>query len=92
MKKKRNSPEQIVKLLERGSEMIAAGKTVDVVAGELGISTATWYTWKKQYGEMDVKQLAKLKELESENALLKRLLATAEMDKAILKDIAEGNF
>ena len=92
MKKKRHSPEQIVKMLERGEQMIASGKTVDVVAGELGISAPTWYTWKKQYGSMNVEQLEELKKLKAENARLKQLLADAELAKAILKDVAEGNF
>ena len=92
MKKKRHSPEQIVKLLERGEQMIADGKTVDVVAGELGISVPTWYAWKKQYGSMNAEQLSELKQLKAENARLKQLLADAELAKAILKDIAEGNF
>ena len=92
MKKKHHTPEQIVKLLAEGREKIASGKSVEVVAGEIGISVPTWYSWKKQYGQMDAAHLTKLKGLEAENALLKKLLATAEMDKAILKDIAEGNF
>ena len=92
MKKKRHSPEQIVKMLERGEQMIASGKTVDVVAGELGISAPTWYTWKKQYGSMNAEQLDEMKRLKVENARLKQLLADAHLEKAILKDIAEGNF
>jgi len=92
MKKKRHSPEQIVKMLERGEQMIAGGKTVDVVAGELGISAPTWYVWKKQYGSMNAGQLEELKKLRTENARLKELLADAELAKAILKDVAEGNF
>jgi putative transposase len=92
MKKKRHSPEQIVKLLERGEQLIASGKTIDVVAGDLGISTPTWYAWKKQYGAMNAEQLSELKSLKAENARLKQLLADAELSKAILKDIAEGNF
>ena len=58
MKKKRHTPEQIVKLLERGEQLIASGKTVDVVAGELGISVPTWYAWKKHYGSMNAEQLS----------------------------------
>jgi len=92
MKKKRHSPEQIVKLLERGQQLIAQGKTVDVVAGELGVSVPTWYAWKRQYGSMSAEQLEELKKIKAENARLKQLLADAELEKAILKDIAEGNF
>lgn len=92
MKKKRHSPEQIVKLLERGQQMIADGKTVDVVAGELGISAPTRYEWKRKYGSMSATQVEELKTLKDENARLKHLLADAELAKAILKDVAEGNF
>jgi putative transposase len=92
MKKKRHSPEQIVKMLERGEQMIVDGKTVDTVAGELGISAPTWYAWKKQYGSMNAEQLDELKKLKAENARLKELLADTELAKAILKDVAEGNF
>ena len=92
MKKKRHTPEQIVKMLERGEQLIKGGKTVDVVAGELGISVPTWYAWKKQYGSMNAEQLDEMKRLKAENARLKQLLADAELAKAILKDVAEGNF
>jgi len=92
MKKKRHTPEQIVKMLERGEQMIASGKTIDVVAGELGISAPTWYAWKKQYGSMNAEQLDEMKKLKAENARLKQLLADAELAKAILKDVASGNF
>lgn len=92
MKKKRHTPEQIVKLLERGEQMIKDGKAVDVVAGELGIAVPTWYAWKRQYGAMNAEQLDEMKRLKAENARLKQLLADAELSKAILKDVAEGNF
>lgn len=92
MKKKRHSPEQIVRMLGRGEQMIREGKTVDVVAGELGISAPTWYAWKRQYGSMNAEQLDEMKGLKAENARLKQLLAEAELSKAILKDVAEGNF
>lgn len=92
MKKKRHTPEQIVRLLEKGDQLIADGKTVDQAARELGISSATWYSWKKEFGTMTVDQLRELKDIKKENAELKRLLAEAELQKAILKRVAEGNF
>jgi putative transposase len=92
MKKKRHSPEQIVRMLQRGEQMIKDGKTVDVVATELGISAPTWYAWKRQYGSMNAAQLDELKKLKAENARLKQLLADAELSKAILRDVAEGNY
>ena len=58
----------------------------------LGITDATYFRWRKEYGGMKVDQAKRLKALEQENARLKRLLADAELDKAILKEAAKGNF
>ena len=56
------------------------------------IAESTWHRWLAQYGGMKANDAKRLKELESENARLKKLLAEAELDKAMLKEIAEGNF
>lgn len=58
----------------------------------LGVNKITYYRWRKEYGGMKVEQAKRLKDLEKENAQLKRLLADAELDKAILREAAEGNF
>ena len=58
----------------------------------LGITDATYFRWRKEYGGMKVDQAKRLKALEQENARLKRLLADAELDKAILREAAKGNF
>ena len=58
----------------------------------LGVTKIAYYRWRKEYGGMKVGQAERLKDLEKENARLKRLLADAELDKAILREAAEGNF
>lgn len=91
-KRKRRKPEQIVKAIQEGEAMLAAGKTAGEVFQKLEISEATWCRWKKQYGGMKSDEAKRLRELEVENQRLKELLADAELDKKILKMAAEGNF
>ena len=59
---------------------------------KLGVAEQTYYRWKQEYGGLRMDQAKRLKELEKENARLKRLLADAELDKAILREVASGNF
>lgn len=89
---KRHSPGQIVEKLRSGDAMLNAGKTVAEVIQFLGVSEQTYYRWRNQYGGMKSEEAKRLKELEIENARLKRLLADAELDKAMLKEIASGNW
>ncbi len=89
---KRHSPEQIIRKLRQAEAKLASGSTVSEVARELGISEATFHRWKNQYGGMSTSEAKRLKELESENARLKRLLAEKELDIDILKEVSRGNF
>lgn len=89
---KRHSPEQIVQKLRDGDAMLNAGKSVAEVVQHLGVSEQTYYRWKNQYGGMKSEEAKRLKALEVENAKLKKLLAEAELDKAMLKEIASGNW
>ena len=91
-KRKRRKPEQIVKAIQEGEAMMAAGKTEAEVFQTLEISVTTWERWKKLYGGMKSDEAKRLRELEVENQRLKELLAEAELDKKILKMAAEGNF
>lgn len=91
-KRKRHSPEQIVAKLRDADAMLNAGKEVADVLQKLEISEATYSRWRNQYGGMKSEEAKRLKQLEIENARLKKLLAEAELDKAMLKDIAQGNF
>ena len=83
MKAKRFTEEQIISVLK---EAEAGAKTKDLCRKH-GISDATFYNWKAKYGGMTVSEARRLKELEAENAKLKRLLADAELDKSALKDL-----
>ena len=85
-KRKRHSPEQIVEKLREADALLNAGQTIGQVLQRLGVSAATFHRWRTQYGGMKAQEAKRLKELEAENARLKRLLADAELDKAILKE------
>jgi len=91
-KRKRRSPEQVVKALAEGESMLGAGKVSAEVYQKLGVAESTWMRWKQQYGGMKSDEAKRLRELEVENRHLKELLAEAEVDKRILKVAAEGNF
>jgi len=88
VKRKRNSAEEIVKKLRQAQLEIGRGATVDQVSRKIGITEQTYYRWKREYGGMEVDQLAKLKELERENGRLKKIVAEQAMDIDALKEIA----
>ena len=71
---------------------LATGKTVGMVSRELGISEQTYYRWRKEFGGMKVEQARHLKDVERENAQLKRAVANLTLDKLILEEAAKGNF
>ena len=89
-RRKRHKPEQIIKKLRKADAMLAAGKEIGQVCQALGVSEATFHRWRNQYGGMKAEEAKRLKELEGENKRLKKLLAEAELDKAILKESLEG--
>lgn len=78
--------------LRRADELTAAGKTQEEIAGELEVSAATLYNWRRQYGGMDTDAAKELKELREQNSRLKRLLADAELEKDALREVARGKF
>ena len=88
----RHTPEQIVNKLRQADVEISSGKTVDQVCKVIGVTVQTYYRWRKEFGGMKTNQAKRLKELERENARLKKLAADLSLDKAMLKEIAEGNF
>jgi len=89
---KRHTPEQIIRKLREADTMLAAGKTIGQAVQALEVSEQTFHRWRKQYGGMKAEEAKRLKELEQENKRLKKLLAEAELDKAILKEVLEGNY
>ena len=92
MARKKYSPEQVIRMLREAEVELAQGDAVDAVCKKLGITKNTYYRWRKEYGGLKVDQAKRLKELEQENARLKRLVADKELDIAILREVAEGNF
>jgi len=92
MAKKRMNVEQIIQKLREAELELARGQTVAQMVKKLGVTEQTYYRWRKEYGGLRTDQAKRFKELEQENARLKRLLADAELDKAILREAASGNF
>jgi transposase-like protein len=89
---KRFSAEEIVNKLREADVLISQGKTITQVTKQIGITDQTYYRWRREYGGLKTDQAKRLKELERENARLKRLLADAEIDKAILREAASPNY
>src|SRR6201984_1043980 len=90
--RKRHSPEQVVRKLMAADRLLAEGKDTAAVCRELGVSEATYHRGRNQFGGLKGGDAKKLKNLERENATLKRLLADAEWEKDALREIAKGNF
>ena len=91
MPKKRFSAEQIVILLRQIEVLISQGKSAPIACRDAGISQQSYYRWRKEYGGLELDQARRLKDLEKENARLKRLVADLSLDKQVLKDLASGN-
>ena len=92
MAKKTFTPEQILFKLREVEVRVGQGETVASVCRSIGVTEQTYYRWRKQYGGMGTEQLKRLKELEKENARLKRVVADLSLEKAILAEVAKGNF
>jgi putative transposase len=92
MPKKTFTPEQIGGKLRQIEVLIGQGKKVPLACREAGIVEQTFYRWRKEYGGLQIEQARKLKELQKENAQLRRAVADLTVEKQVLKDIAEGNF
>ena len=92
MKQKRHTPDQIIAKLRKAEASLSEGKSVADGARDLGVSEQTFHRWRNQYGGMKGPDMKRLKELEKENAQLKKLVADQALDNAMLKQIAEGNF
>jgi putative transposase len=92
MTRKRYKPEEIISKLRAIEVHLAQGMKADQASRQEGIVEQTYYRWRKEYGGLKIDQAKRLKELEKENACLKKLLAEAHLDKAMLQEVAQGNF
>jgi len=92
MAKKGYTPEQIINKLREAEIQLQQGATIAVVSKTIGVSSHTYYRWRREYGGLRIEQARKLKTLEKENARLKKLVADLSLDNSILKEAAEGNF
>jgi hypothetical protein len=91
MVRKTYTPEQIINKLREAEILISQGTTFVVMLKKIGVSDCTYYRWRKEFGGMRVEQARRLKDLEQENARLKRLVADLSLDKVILTEAARGN-
>lgn len=92
MPRKRHTSEQIIHKLREAEVELGRGMSLKEVCKKIEITEQTYYRWRKEYGGLRVDQARRLKDLEKENARLKRIVADLNLDNAILRDAAEGNF
>jgi transposase-like protein len=86
-RRQRHSPEQIVRKIQDADRILAEGGDVAAVVRELNVTEATYYRWRNQFGGLKAEDAKKLKHLEKQNLQLKKLLAEAELEKAVLKEL-----
>ena len=91
-RRKRHTPEQIVKKLRDADAMLNSGKELAAVLQALEVSEATYQRWRNQYGGMKASEAKRLKELEDENRKLKEIVADQQLDIKMLKHLQEGNW
>jgi putative transposase len=92
MKRRRHTPEQIVRKLREADRMLGEGQELPEVVKQLEVSEATFHRWRAQYGGMKADDVKRLKELELENSRLKRIVADQSLEVQALKEIAKGNW
>ena len=90
--KKKQSIENIVSKLREVDVKVANGQTIEEAVRSIGISDATYYKWRKEYGGLQIDQARRLRELEQENQKLRKVVADLSIDNAILKEAARGNY
>ena len=92
MPRKRYTVEQIINHLREAEVLLSQGHKVGAVCRRIGVSEQSYYRWRKEYGGLKVNQARRLKDLEQENARLRRAGSDLTLDKLILKEAAEGNW
>jgi putative transposase len=91
MARKGFTPEQIVAKLRQIEVHLSQGRSIALACRDAEISEQSYYRWRKEYGGLQLEQAKRLKELERENARLRRLVADLSLEKQVLKDVASGN-
>ncbi len=92
MARKRYTTEQIIGLLRQAEVMVGRGCSMEEVLREIDVTANTYYRWRKEYGGLGMDQARRLKDLEIENARLKRAVADLTLDNLILKEVSTGKF
>lgn len=92
MPKKRFRSEDIIQKLREADVLIAQGRSVLEITRQWGVTEATFYRWRKEYGGLKIEQAKRLKDLEQENSRLRRALSDAIIDNQILREVSKGNF
>ena len=92
MKRKRHTPEEIIKKLREAATFLAGGQSVEEVCKKLEVSPPTYHRWKEEYGGAREETVKRLRELEKENGRLKRIVADMALDNAMLKELVEGKW
>lgn len=91
-RRKKHTAEEIIKKLREAEVELAQGKTVGVVCKKLEVTEQTYYRWRREYGGLEMDQAKRMKELERENARMRKIIADQAMDISILKEVSKGNF
>ena len=92
MPRKRYKPEEIVTKLRQVDVLVSQGSSVANAIRQIGVSEVTYYRWRQEYGGLQIEQIKRLKDLETENARLRRAVSDLTLDKLILQEAAKGNF
>jgi putative transposase len=92
MTRRRHTPEQVIRKLNEADKLLNEGQDLAAVCRHLQVSEQTYHRWRNQYGGMKADDAKKLKELEKENARLKRIVADKELENLALREIAEGKW
>jgi transposase-like protein len=92
MPKKRHKPEEIVAKLRQVDVLVSQGQSLADAVRSIGVTEVTYYRWRQEYGGLKTDQVKRLKDLEVENARLRKAVSDLTLDKLILKEAARGNF
>jgi putative transposase len=92
MKRTRHTPEQIIRKLREADKLLAEGMPIAEVVRHLGVSHQSYQRWRTQFGQVRPDDMVRLKELEKENARLKRLLAEKDLENDMLREVAKGKW